>query len=227
MKKKLFITTGLVVLVVALGIGIYHSDASQADPRLSVADIRQLVQDQYPGTIKDIELEKDFNRTVYDIEVVSDGHQYELELDGNSGEVLKLRAKGLAQKDQLVLDEQKEQAKDQTDKKPDKDKTEEDKTEPNKQDSNKKNENEQKTDHKHQSDKNNTQKKTVIDKETAINIAMQEFSGRVTDFELDEDDGRLIYEIEIESNRGEAEFEIDAYTGEIIVIDIDLDDDDD
>lgn len=51
----------------------------------------------------------------------------------------------------------------------------------------------------------------------------------ITELELDEDDGRLIYEIEIESVNGEAEIDIDAYTGDIISISIDTEigDDDD
>jgi len=62
---------------------------------------------------------------------------------------------------------------------------------------------------------------TVIDKDEALEIALAEFPGEVDSIELDEEDGRLIYEIEIESGDEEAEFEIDAMTGEIIVIEID------
>ena len=62
---------------------------------------------------------------------------------------------------------------------------------------------------------------TVIDINEAVNIALNEFKGTVTDVELDEDDGRLIYEIEMESGEEEAEIEIDAYTGAILVIEID------
>lgn len=69
--------------------------------------------------------------------------------------------------------------------------------------------------------------KSTISKEEAIQIALKQFSGIVEDVELDKDDGRLIYEIEIESSRGEAEIEIDAYTGKVLVVDIDLEDDDD
>ncbi|MEC5424680.1 PepSY domain-containing protein [Virgibacillus sp. C22-A2] len=58
----------------------------------------------------------------------------------------------------------------------------------------------------------------------AEEIALNSFSGTITEVELDEDDGRLIYEIEIENGNEEAEIDIDAYTGEILVLSIDRDD---
>ena len=60
--------------------------------------------------------------------------------------------------------------------------------------------------------------------DAAKEIALKEFAGTVVDLELDEDDGRKIYEIEIENGEDEATVEIDAYTGEILVLDIDIDD---
>lgn len=60
----------------------------------------------------------------------------------------------------------------------------------------------------------------------AKEIALNEFNGSVTDFELDEDDDRYVYEIEVRNNNKEAEFEIDAVSGEILEMEIDTDDDD-
>ena len=48
--------------------------------------------------------------------------------------------------------------------------------------------------------------------------------GRITELELDEDDGRMIYEGEIETNTTEVEFEIDAYTGEVLKWDQEIND---
>ncbi|MCM3740459.1 PepSY domain-containing protein [Oceanobacillus luteolus] len=56
-------------------------------------------------------------------------------------------------------------------------------------------------------------------------IALQKFDGKVTDIELDEDDGRLIYEMELKNEKQEADIDIDAVTGEIVEFDIDEDDD--
>ena len=64
----------------------------------------------------------------------------------------------------------------------------------------------------------------MLSQDAAKEIALKEFAGTVVDLELDEDDGRKIYEIEIENGEDEATVEIDAYTGEILVLDIDIDD---
>ena len=66
---------------------------------------------------------------------------------------------------------------------------------------------------------------SVITEEQAIEIAQAKAKGTVTDIELDEDDNRLIYEIEIRNGKMEYDFEIDAKTGDIIKYEEDLDDD--
>ncbi len=209
MKKKIAMLTGGLAVVLVLGLGIYKSDASQADPTLNYDEVKGLILSQYPGTISEIELEKDNNRAVYEIEIVNEGMEYDLKVDANSGEILKLKEKQVAvhsddQKHEVI--ELEKEPNDKEDKQEQAQKTEETKIE--KKDApieNKKQEN----------------KNTVIDASKAIEIAQKEFPGTVTDVELDEDDGRYIYEIEIKAGGQEAEFEIDAMTGEIIVIDID------
>ena len=68
---------------------------------------------------------------------------------------------------------------------------------------------------------------STISETQAIEIAQAKAKGTVTDLELDEDDNRLIYEIEIRNGKMEYDFEIDAKTGDIIKYEEDLDDDDD
>ena len=214
-KKKVLITAGGLALATVFGLGIYQSDASQQDPKLSTEDVKQLVADQYPGVITELELEKDFNKVVYEVEVENDGMEYELKLDGNTGEVLKLKEKDLKiteknTEDHLAGsretdddDDHQEQAKKTND-----DVKKDTSTTNNKEEVKAPTTNEKKP-------------STVIDINEAVNIALNEFKGTVTDVELDEDDGRLIYEIEMKSGEEEAEIEIDAYTGAILVIEID------
>lgn len=68
-------------------------------------------------------------------------------------------------------------------------------------------------------------KQTMLTKDQAIAIAMKQAKGTVTDFELDNDDGRQVYEIEIEDGTYEYDFDIDAFTGEVLKFEKDRDDD--
>lgn len=91
MKKKVIITVSSIAIATVLGLGIYHSNAAMLDPKLSKEEIVELVTAQYPGTITEIEMEKGFNSVVYEVEVESNGKEYEIKLDGNTGEVLKIK----------------------------------------------------------------------------------------------------------------------------------------
>ncbi len=244
MLKKIGMTIGIIGIVTVLGFGVYHSNASQAEPTLSPDDIDELVKSQYPGTITELELDKDASGSIYEVEIVNDGIEYELKLDGQTGEIINLKEKRMDAKQRAstkevidLKDKEKEQKakekeekeakakeeqekKEQEQKEKAKEKEQEQaqpKTEVNKNDPSTTKEKEQQTE-----EKENKAKNTVIDVDEAINIALAKFPGNVDEVELEED-GRLIYEIEIEANGEEAEFEIDAYTGEIIVIEIEED----
>ncbi|MFD1851769.1 PepSY domain-containing protein [Oceanobacillus bengalensis] len=66
----------------------------------------------------------------------------------------------------------------------------------------------------------------IINLDKVKEIALEQFQGTIEEVNLDEDDGRKIYEINIVNGEDEAEIEIDAYTAEIIVVDIDIEIDD-
>ncbi|MCA1321758.1 PepSY domain-containing protein [Bacillus tianshenii] len=58
---------------------------------------------------------------------------------------------------------------------------------------------------------------TILTEQQAIEIALQEVSGKVDDIELDDEDGIRVYEVEIEvDEETEALVIINAYTGEIL-----------
>lgn len=67
----------------------------------------------------------------------------------------------------------------------------------------------------------------IISREEAKNIALGLVNGTIVEFELDEDDGRQEYEIEIIANGIEYEIEIDASTGKVLEFESDDYDDDD
>ncbi|SHF94460.1 PepSY domain-containing protein [Ornithinibacillus halophilus] len=61
----------------------------------------------------------------------------------------------------------------------------------------------------------------MITSEEAIEIALKQVEGKVVEIEFDEDDGRFEYEIELKTDKGEAEITIDAITGEVRELEID------
>ncbi len=69
--------------------------------------------------------------------------------------------------------------------------------------------------------KNTDKNGEILSLQQAVDIAKQHYAGKVAEAELDENDGRRIYEIEIETNRGEVELEIDAKTGKILDVEWD------
>jgi uncharacterized membrane protein YkoI len=79
----------------------------------------------------------------------------------------------------------------------------------------------QKTGHKpvvHAKAERPTEFRALISRDEAVRIAISQTgqSARVAEVELDEDDGRIIYEIELEGGPFEYELEIDAATGDIL-----------
>lgn len=61
-----------------------------------------------------------------------------------------------------------------------------------------------------------------ISTEQAMSIALQRVPGHVVKAELDNDDGRLVYEIDIRNQQGvKYEVKVDAVTGEVVRVKID------
>lgn len=269
MNKKILMALGAMAIAAVLGLIFSQNLSVSADPDLTYEDIREKVRAQYPGEITELELDNEGKKPIYEVEIEIDGKEYELLIDGNTGEVLKLdeklTAKNVTKKEPLEVAEE-DDAKEEDKSVEIKEKVEEERTPtetsqeekvtvsaPKQEVNEKENETkatsqatdtqvnkaaETKQTEKPKAEKKQQQKpekkqqqtkdkKSTISKEEAIQIALKQFSGKVEDVELDKDDGRLIYEIEIESSRGEAEIEIDAYTGKVLVVDIDLEDDDD
>lgn len=218
MKSKIAVVAGALTGATFLGLGIYHSDASQTEPKISTDDIKTMVADQYPGTITDIELEKNFDKIFYEVEVENENREYDLKLDANTGEVLKIREKDTSDKESVS--EKKTEASD-GDKEKQESTKEQQHAQENKQAHDSK---EQKNDDKQPVEKGkNKQSNGLIGMEKAEKIALDAFAGTIVSMELDEGDDRMIYEIEIENGEDEADVDIDAYTGEVLGLSIDRD----
>src|SRR5690625_4600499 len=201
--KKIWIIAAVIIGVTILGIGIYQSNAVHGEPDLSQGEVKEIVESQYPGTITEMILESDTQNAVYEVILESDGKGYTIRIDGNTGEVLDMQA------EDLPGAQVRENA--------DNGSSKSGSTAENEQEETKKRNDNQDEGAREQNDEleEDQRERTTIDTEEAKRIALNEFDGTVTSLELDEEDGRLIYEIEIERGEDEAEIEIDAFTGEI------------
>lgn len=239
MNKKILTSIGVITSVFILVFGFYNSKSAQIEPSLTTTEIKKLVTEQYPGEIDEPTLNLVDNKPIYTTKVTHDKNMYQIKVDGHSGDVLDITKQAI-KKTAKVEDkktEPKVTAKDNNKKTEANEKTPERKkqTESNKMkvESNPSPEALKKTKQNSQEKpievkKVNPPKKeknTVISREQVRDIALKQFPGVVDDIDLEENNGRLVYEVEIENdkNDSEAEIEIDAYTGEVILIEIDED----
>ncbi len=65
-----------------------------------------------------------------------------------------------------------------------------------------------------------------ISEAEAEKIALEEVSGDVIEKEVEKEDGKIIYEFDIETDTGEKEVEIDGMSGDVIQVEEDGEDDD-
>ncbi|WP_026583904.1 PepSY domain-containing protein [Bacillus sp. J33] len=64
-------------------------------------------------------------------------------------------------------------------------------------------------------------KDKIISEQKAIETAEKEVNGTVKEIEREEDDGKVIYEIELNTNKGEADVNIEASTGKVLSVEYD------
>lgn len=239
----------------ALANGLGTSEVNAAENFLSLKEAKALAVQKVGGKVTEIELEKTTTGYFYEVEVNSKGVEYDLDIDAQTGKVvIEKQAKKVVKAEQPQVAGTKlltkEQAISIATKKAKgtvtKAKLDDD------DDGRKQYEIEIKDgtfeydfdidaitgeilefDKERDDDKkannqatsiNKTQK--LLTKDQAIAIALKQVKGTVTDVELDDDDGRKQYEIEIKDGIYEYDFEIDAVSGEVLKFDQDRDDDD-
>src|SRR5699024_10358477 len=269
LTRKLMITFGVIISISILITGLFYSNYAQSEPSLTENEVKDIVSDQYPGKITDLNLKNINNQSVYEVLVTNENSKYNIKIDRHSGEILDIIRKSVAVKENNNKEAPKKDIKKQTDKQTNNNppKTEENtkqnkkkqtknttpkkeekpkqkkKQEKNEQEKNEKEtavkeekreeeheanvpKEQPKTAEKPKEENKSTAKESTDTKETVLsisevsNIALSHFSGSIDDVELEDEDGRLYYEVEIERDEQEAEMKIDAYTGEVIVIEI-------
>ncbi|WP_017795680.1 PepSY domain-containing protein [Oceanobacillus kimchii] len=210
MNKRTLLIGVVVILVVSLFF-IYRTGASSSEPKLSQAEIKELVEAQYPGNQNEPNLQLKDGEPVYQVEVQQENGSYEVLLDGNTGKVLDIYQTEAEKAENVEPDDNNNTTPDENSNKD------------NDQDGQQNNDDTDKADKDEPSSEQGNN--AIISSDEAKEIALQQFSGTVSELELDEDDGTMIYEIEIVDGNKEANIEINAYTGNVIVIETEVDDD--
>lgn len=210
MRKKIIWVIGTLIALGIAGLTVYQTNATTSSPDLNSEEIIELVKIQYPGQHSEPELSVENGEPVYQMEVTKDQGVYSLKLNGDTGQVIDLTAVEKTANNLEDNTEKQGEAKKEENtaaENPESDDSEsaEKKSEP-------------------ESDKQETGNDAMLSHEEAKEIALKEFPGKVTDLELDSDDGVYIYEIEIVDGEDEASIEINAYTGNVVMIEIDIDD---
>ncbi|MDL4840575.1 PepSY domain-containing protein [Aquibacillus rhizosphaerae] len=213
MKNKTFLAIVCAIVLIGAGLAIYQLSASPVSANLSKEEAQTKAQIQFPGEVTEIELNDDGNKPTYEIEIEGSDRSYEIQLDANTGEILHLDEKERT----IVKNDQGDDAKT--------DDQQDDVTPDDSSDDLKDNADDSANDKEEVETKSTTDKNTPIKADKAKEIALAEIDGKIIEFELDEDDGYLYYEIEMITDKNEVDIEIDAYTGEIMTISLDdLDD---
>ncbi|MFC4556760.1 PepSY domain-containing protein [Virgibacillus kekensis] len=229
MKKKVLATVGAMATAGVIGFTFTQSGVVNADPELTRDDIQKQVKELYPGEITELELDKEGNKAVYEVEIKLEGKEYELKINGDNGEVIKLeeKIKVSSNSSQKKDDEKDDQSSNQGDDQHDDTKTppSDENTVEKKDDANDDADDNRNATSDDTPTKTKTDKKTIIGMREAETIALKNFSGTIVEKELEEDDGRQVYQVEIVNGNRQAEIEIDAYTGEVLVMEIETEDD--
>ncbi len=205
MRKKMIWMIGTLVALIIVGLTVYQTNATTSSPDLNSEEIIELVNIQYPGQHSEPELSVENGEPVYQMEVTQDQGVYSLKLNGDTGQVIDLTAVEKTATNNKEDDTEKQENTAEENPEADDSESDEGKTE-------------------NKSNKQTTENDAMLTHEEAKEIALKEFPGKVTDLELDSDDGVYIYEIEIVNGEDEASIEINAYTGNVVMIEIDIDD---
>jgi uncharacterized membrane protein YkoI len=233
MNRKWTIISVIVIIGVIGIIGI--ASAMKGDMKVTEAEARKLVEAHYTGTIKEMVFTKSDGREVYQVELEEKKGLYTLEVDAATGNIQNLKQvnkadfesgkePGLTEAEAKKLAEETYSGNVQTIALQGKTysitlltKTEEIKVEMNADSG------EITSEDKSSIEKNKQPVK--LTEEQAKKIALAEVKGNIEDIDLEEEDGSVFYEVEIEAGQQEATIQINAFTGEILSVAIENEED--
>ncbi len=209
MKKSALIIS--FILIIGLG-GWYGVKEAFTTPSsiLPEENVSQMIQQKYGGTIENISVFQEKDKLNYSIKLLKDQIPYQVIVNGQTGEVLAMVKQSTSQKPaKQIPTEQTPVAQNPATPKI----------------------NQQAPIAK--SNKNNqtspfSSDAVQITIDQAIEIALNKFHGTIHEVELEEEDGQLVYEVEIkQSENKKVEVIINPYSGKIESISVDTHNDND
>ncbi|MBD1383554.1 PepSY domain-containing protein [Metabacillus arenae] len=241
MRKKALWMIGIAALVLVIIFGTRQFVIGNNHSLLTEEKINKIVKEKYPGELLSSELTNAKGSKHYKVIVKGKNGTYVVLADANTGEIQQLNqvekkdpAESKPEENLLTKEEAEKMAsKDGTVKSTEFNKekqlysvtVENEKT----QSIIEINARTRKVENKKEITKTEEQAepKTQISEKEAKNIALKKMNGTVTDIELNDDDGVLVYEVEMETDKEEAIIFINAFTGEIDGTEKETKDDDD
>ncbi|NBJ71221.1 MULTISPECIES: PepSY domain-containing protein [Clostridia] len=198
-RKKMGVVITSALVVAGIGFIVFYFGGTASKAAITKVEAEKIISSQYPGSIEG-DIQKEDNNDYYVARIAYEGKQYEIKIHEKTGEVLQLNEVSTENKDDPNASVQKEN------------------------NARKETENGNQASEPDKQQENNTGQKVVISEEEAKKLALDEFAGTLDDLELDEDDGRFVYEVKIVHGQDEAEITIDAFTGEILFKEIERED---
>jgi|SRR3954467_5128161 len=220
MKRKVLIGTVVSALVLggAFVVGASNNDDSNSsksttsdslnsiskseNEKISIEEAETIALKEVKGIVDSVELKQKSDKVFYKVEVENDDLEYDVYIDAITGKVTSVN-----QDDQYNDDFDDDQYDD--DKNDDK------------YDDNSDDDLVGDDDDSLSVNANNTQINNTISQAQAIKIAEEAVNGKMTEIDKDQDDGLLQFEVELRTDRGKAEVDVDASTGKVLKVEFD------
>ena len=223
MKRKVLIGTVVAALVLggAFIVGASNNDDSNPlraasdhslnntnkieNEKITIEEAKTIALKEVNGEVESIELEQKLDKVLYKVKIAKDNVEYDVYIEASTGKVSSVNQDDNNDDDKFD------------------DHSADDKYDDNNDDDIVGDDDGSNIKQKDSSAVNaiNTQINETISQDQAIKIAEEAVNGKMTEIKKDQDDGILQYEVELGTDRGKAEVDVDVSTGEVLKVEFD------
>ena len=223
MKRKVLIGTVVTALVLggAFIVGASNNDDSNPlraasdhslnntnkieNEKITIEEAKTIALKEVNGGVESIELEQKLDKLLYKVKIAKDNVEYDVYIEASTGKVSSVNQDDNNDDDKFD------------------DHSADDKYDDNNDDDIVGDDDDSNIKQKDSSAVNaiNTQINETISQDQAIKIAEEAVNGKMTEIKKDQDDGILQYEVELGTDRGKAEVDVDVTTGKVLKVEFD------